>query len=48
MHYIPAPIPASIIPDFILAAMVPHDYNPDEQSLLTDMIDVVSGIFATS
>ena len=39
----PDPIPISITPILILAAIVAHDYKPDEQSLLTTMIDVVSG-----
>jgi len=30
-------------PILILDAMVAHDYNPDEQSLLTTMTEVVSG-----
>ena len=33
----------SITPILILAAMVAHDSNPEEQSLLTTMIEVVSG-----
>jgi hypothetical protein len=44
MHSIPDPIPQSIRPALILAAMVPHDYKPEEQSLLTAMIGVLSGI----
>lgn len=44
MHSIPAPIPQSIIPALILAAMVPQAYKPDEQSLFIDIIGVVSGI----
>lgn len=39
----PDPIPISITPIFILAAIVAHDYKPDEQSLLTAIMDVVSG-----
>lgn len=39
----PDPIPMSITPILILAAMVAHDYKPDEQSLLTTMTEVVSG-----
>jgi hypothetical protein len=44
----PEPIPQSIIPALILAAIVPHDYKPDEHSLLTDIIGVLSGIPAIS
>jgi len=44
MHSIPEPIPQSISPALILAAIVPQAYKPEEQSLFTDMIGVVSGI----
>lgn len=39
----PDPIPISITPAFIFEAIVAQAYNPDEQSLLTVIIDVVSG-----
>jgi hypothetical protein len=39
----PDPIPMSITPILILAAIVAHDYNPEEQSLFTIMTEVVSG-----
>lgn len=39
----PEPIPISITPILIFAAMVAHDYKPDEQSLLTTITEVVSG-----
>lgn len=39
----PDPIPISMTPIFIFAAIVAQDSSPDEQSLLTVMIEVVSG-----
>lgn len=39
----PDPIPISMTPIFILAAIVAQAYNPDEQSLLTTITEVVSG-----
>jgi hypothetical protein len=39
----PDPIPMSITPILIFPAMVAHDYNPEEQSLFTTIMDVVSG-----
>jgi len=39
----PAPMPISITPDIILAAIMEQDYSPDEQSLLIATMEVVSG-----
>lgn len=40
----PAPIPISIIPALILAAIIELDSNPEEQNLLITEIETVSGI----
>lgn len=37
-------MPQSMMPAFILDAIVAQAYNPDEQSLLIDIIGVVSGM----
>jgi len=43
MLYTPAPIPISITPASILAAMMEQLSSPDEQSLLMVTTEVVSG-----
>lgn len=43
IDYTPDPIPMSMMPALILAAMIEHASNPEEQSLLTVTIVVVSG-----
>ena len=48
MHSIPDPIPQSIRPALILEAMVAQDSKPEEQSLFTAMMGVVSGMPAMS
>lgn len=47
MVYTPEPIPTSMVPALILAAMTAQASRPEEQSLLMAKSGVVSGIPAT-